>query len=603
MFLLWGKHLNKYYLRYLPFFIVGVLSLLTVDWFQLKIPEILGSLVTEIKTNGAIDLGSTFFRNTMVTAIFVAVIMFIGRILWRLTLFFASKKIEMHLRNEMFAKAEELDITYYHNNKVGNVMSWVTDDIETVEEFLGWGSLQMVDGIFLTLFALIKMFNVSVYLAVVSLVPILLIAVVGMLCEGAMGKNWKLRQESNDRLYDYTRESFTGIRVIKAFVKEVQQIREFSKIARKNQNINIKFTRISVIFEASIEIIIGLVAAIIIGFGGVFVYYTVNGQPLELFGQPILLEAGPLVTFLGYFFSLIWPMIAIGQVVTNYSKARTSYRRIAHFLDTPTDIVDKEGAFEFDVKGNVEFKKFSFTYPGESKEALSNINLKINKGELVGVVGAVGSGKSTLVNCLLHLYNVNENQLFIDDVDIQNIKIDCLRRNINIAPQDNFLFQGTVKDNIGLSNTDATDEEIVQVAKYADVDKDIVDFEKKYDTLIAEGGVTISGGQKQRIALARAYLTDSSILILDDVVSAVDLKTEENILENIRKVRDGKTTIIVASRVSTLLNADRIIVLNKGKVEAFDTPKNLLNISETFKRMYLLQQLENKKGGTYGGKH
>ena len=600
MFLLWGKHLNKFYKRYFIFFLAGVLSLLAVDWFQLKIPEVLGSLVTELKVNGSIDVGSIFFRNTMVTTIFVAVIMFVGRILWRLTLFYASKKIEMNLRSEMFAKAEELDVTYYHNNAVGNVMSWATNDIETLEEFLGWGSLMMVDGIFLTLFAFIKMFGVNVYLAIVSIVPIFLIAVVGMLCSKAMAKNWKLRQESNDSLYDFTAEGFTGIRVIKAFVKEVQQIHAFSKIARRNKDINIKFTRISIIFEASIEIIIGLVAAIIIGVGGTFVYFTVIGEPVNLFGTPITLEAGPLVTFLGYFFSLIWPMIALGQVVTQLSKARTSYKRIARFLDTPTDIVDKEGALEFDIKGDIEFKKFSFAYPNEEKEALENISLKINKGEIVGVVGTVGSGKSTLVNCLLHLYNVNEDQLFIDGVDIQNIKIDCLRKNISVAPQDNFLFQGSVKENISLSNPDASLDEVVENARYADVDKDIADFEKQYDTSIAEGGVTISGGQKQRIALARAFMINPSVLILDDVVSAVDLKTEENILSNIQKVRKGKTTIIVASRVSTVMEADKIVVMNKGKIEAFDTPKNLLNISETFQRMYLLQQLENKKGGSHG---
>ncbi len=600
MFLLWGKHLNKYYLRYLPFVIVGILSLLAVDWFQLKIPELLGSLVTEIKTNGSIDLGSVFFRNTMTMAIFVAIIMFVGRILWRLTLFYASKKIEMNIRNEMFAKAESLDVTYYHNNNLGNIMSWATDDIETLEEFLGWGTLQIVDGIFLTLFALIKMFGVSVYLAAVSLIPILLIAVVGMLCEGAMGRYWKLRQESNDSLYEFTRESFTGIRVIKAFVKEVQQIRAFSKIARKNKDINIKFTRISVIFEASIEIIIGLVAAIIIGFGGTFVYYTVIGSPLHIFGQPITLEAGPLVTFLGYFFSLIWPMIALGQVITNLSKARTSYKRIARFLDTPTDIYDLPGAMEFDIQGNIEFNHFSFNYPGENKPALDNISLKINKGELIGVVGSVGSGKSTLVNSLLHLYNINEGQVFIDSVDVQHIQIESLRKNVNIAPQDNFLFQGNIKENIAFSNIEASEEEIIKNAKYADIDKDIVDFKDQYNTEIAEGGVTISGGQKQRISLVRAYMTNSSVLILDDVVSAVDLKTEDNILSQLREVRKDKTTIIVASRVSTLLNADKIIVLKKGKLEAFDTPENLLKTSETFQRMYLLQQLENKKGESYG---
>ncbi len=596
MFLLWGKHVRKYYLRYLIFFILGVLSLVTVDIFQLRIPEIIGGLVNELNNKGTIDLTSEFFKWTIIHTVIIAVVMFLGRVLWRLTLFYASKKIEEHLRKEMFLKAEELDVTFYHNEKVGNIMSWATNDLETIEEFLGWGSLMVVDGVFLTFLALSKMFILNYSLAIIAFIPIFLIAIWAFFCQKVMSERWRLRQESNDTLYDFTQENFTGIRVIKAFVKEMQQIHTFSKIAKENRDVNVRFTFISILFDVLIEIIIYLIAAIILGFGGYFVYATITGNPVNIFGRPIVIGAGELVTFLGYFFALIWPMIALGQVVTRFSKAKTSYLRIANFLDLEITIKDKEDAISHKLSGDITLNDFSFTYPNSDKEVLSNISLKINRGDTIGVVGAIGSGKSTLVNCLARLYNVKENSIYFDDVDIMNIKLESLRDGISFSPQDNFLFSGSIKENITFSDTEFDEDKFLEALISSDVKKDIDEFPNKENTVIAENGATISGGQKQRISLARAYYKDSPILILDDVVSAVDLKTEKTILSNLKKMRKDKTTIIVASRVSTVMKADKIIVLNKGKLEAFDTPNNLLSTSETFSRMVLLQKLSYKKG-------
>ena len=597
MFLLWGKHVRKYYLKYLIFFLIGVAALVTVDIFQLQIPEIIGGIVEKLSKEGTIDVASQYFIQTIINVVVVAVVLFVGRVIWRISLFYASKKIEENLRKEMYLKAEALDVTYYRNNKVGNIMSWTTDDLETIQEFLGWGSLMLVDGLFLTILALTKMFILNYSLALIALIPITLIAIAGALCEMHMSKSWRLRQESNDRIYDFSQESFTGIRVIKAFVKEIQQIHKFSTLASENKDANVRFTYISVLFDVLIETIVALIAATILGFGGWFVYGTITGNPVNLFGSVIILEAGPLVTFTGYFFSLIWPMIALGQVITFYSKAKTSYRRIANFLDLNIDIKDKDGVVNIPIKGNIKFKDFSFIYPDSSKESLSNISLEIKEGELVGVVGSVGSGKSTLVNCLARLYNVNENQLFVDDTDIMDISLSSIREGIALSPQDNFLFSGSIKENITFDEENFDEEKFFEVLSSSDVKKDIDEFEEKENTVLAENGATISGGQKQRISLARAFYKDSPILILDDVVSAVDLKTEQNILKNIKKVRDGRTTIIVASRVSTVMKADKVIVLNKGKLEAFDTPANLLKQDGTFSRMVLLQQLSTKKGG------
>ena len=597
MFLLWGKYIRKYYPRFIFFFLLGVAALVTVDIFQLKIPEIIGELVDKLTKEGTIDLQSDYFLKIIFSVITVAIILFLGRIIWRVSLFYASKRIEENLRKEMFLKAEQLDVTYYRNNKVGNIMSWATDDLETIQEFLGWGSLMVVDGLFLTVLALVKMFILNYSLALIALIPITLIALTGALCEKYMSKAWKLRQESNDRIYDFSQESFTGIRVIKAFVKEVQQIHNFSKLAAQNKDANVRFTYVSVFFDVVIQIIVALIAATILGFGGWFVYMTITGNPVNLFGTSIHLEAGPLVTFLGYFLALVWPMIALGQVITMFSKARTSYRRIANFLDLPIDIKDKDGVVDISVKGNISLKDFSFTYPGASKESLSNISLDIKEGEFVGIVGSVGSGKSTLVNCISRLYNVNDSQIFIDDTDIMNVSLSSIRDAIALSPQDNFLFSGSIKENITFDEEGFDEEKFLGAITDSDVKKDIDEFESKEDTVLAENGATISGGQKQRISLARAFYKDSQILILDDVVSAVDLKTEQNILKNIKKVREGRTTIIVASRVSTVMKADKVIVLNKGRLEAFDTPENLLKQDGTFSRMVLLQQLSAKKGG------
>ena len=600
MFLLWGKHIRKYYPKYFIFFLIGLAALVTVDFFQLKIPNIIGSVVDELTDVGYIDPANETFITRILSVLTVATIMLFGRVAWRLSLFYASRKMEEHIRQEMFLKAERLDINYYHSTKVGNIMSWFTNDIETLEEFLGWGSLMMIDGIFLTVLALTKMFILNSSLALIALFPILLIALWGALVEGKMSYIWKLRQESNDELYDFSQESFTGIRVIKAFVKEHQQIIAFDKMARKNKDINVRFTYISVIFDVMIELIIALVLAMVNGFGGWFVWGTVTGNVVHIFGRDILLTAGQLIEFYGYFTSVIWPMIAIGQVVTMLSKSRASYKRIAAFLDAPEDVKDAPDAIDMEIKGNITFDHFSFAYPDSQvpEPYLKDVTLTINAGENIGIIGSVGSGKTTLVNMLLRLYNVQENSLFIDGVDIMKIKLKTIRGAVSMTPQDNFLFSDTIQNNIAFYDVNQDKGHVVEAAKFADVNSDIMVFEKKYDSVLGENGHTVSGGQKQRISLARAFLKDAPIMVLDDSVSAVDLKTEENILKNIKDKRGGKTTIIIASRVSTVMNLDKVIVMNHGSVEAFDTPHNLLKQDGTFAKMAALQELEKEKGGS-----
>ena len=593
--MLFGKYINKYYAKYCWLFLIGLVGLVAVDVFQLFIPEYLGKLV-DMFGGGTIDTGA--LKEIILGVMVVAFVMFFGRIMWRLSIFNASQRIEADLRHNMFLKSERLSQRYYHENKVGTIMAWFTTDLETIEEFFGWGSVMLVDAVFLSLLARYKMFSLDWALSCILLIPLALIIVWGMLVEKFMALKWEQRQTEFDKLYDFSQESFTGIRVIKAFVKETQQLHAFAKIARRNKDANIELVKVSVIFDAIIEIIISAIMALILGLGGYFVYKYVTGSPVSIFGHTIDMTAGELITFVGYFDTLVWPMIALGQVVSMRSRSKASLKRITNFLDQEEEIRNPQNAVVLeDVKGEIKFDGFSFAYPNSDSNVLKNISVEIKAGESVGIVGKIGSGKTTLVNTLLHLYNVERGKVFIDGHDIMDCDIDSLRNAIGYVPQDNFLFSDKVKNNIAFSCENLDMDKVYDAAKFADVHSNIEEFTEGYETVSGERGVTLSGGQKQRISIARAYIKNAPIMILDDSVSAVDVKTEETILANIQNQRKGKTTLVIASRVSTVSHLDKILVLDKGEVEAFDTPQRLEEISPTYKRMVYLQKLEREVEG------
>ena len=596
--MLFGKYISKYYLRYLVFFLIGIAALVAVDFVQLYIPEELAKVIAIYEAGFNGDATKTVM-GAVYKVLIVAGIMLVGRTVWRLSIFYASRKIEANLRHEMFLKAERLSQQYYHDNKVGTVMAWFTTDLETIDEFLGWGTVMMVDAFFLSVLTVIKMIRLDWMLCIVCLIPIILIIIWGALVEKYMSLKWEQRQAVFDELYDYSQENFTGIRVIKAFVKENQEIHAFAKVARRNKEFNIGFARLSIIFDVVIELIIGLLVVALLLIGSWFVYSTVTTGQFEFLGHTSELPASKLIEFISYVDILIWPMIALGQVVTMYSRARGSLNRITNFMDQPEDVKNAPDAIKLEnCKGDIEFNNLNFNFPTSKRYAqLSNISLKINAGERIGVVGKIGCGKTTLVNLLLRLYNVKENEITIDGIDIMKLDIQSLRDSIAYVPQDNFLFSDTIENNINFSNKALSLESAIEGAKFANIHDDIDNFVNKYETVSGERGVTLSGGQKQRVSIARAYVKHAPIMILDDSVSAVDLKTEESILHNIMEQRKNQTTIVIASRVSTVAHLDKIIVLNEGELEAFDTPNNLLKISPTYKRMVKLQELEKEVKG------
>lgn len=585
--------MKKYYKRYLILFIIGVIANVVVDYVQLYIPEFLGDMVDIVSLNTNVIFDD--IKKIVYSLIIVAFTLFIGRIIMRFTILVDSAKIDRDIRHDMFLKTERLSQRYFHENKVGSIMSSFTTDIEAIGDFTGWGTVMIIDALFLGVMALYKMIKLDMFLTMITLIPMLALIVWGNKVEKAMSDKWTERQKSFDKLFDFTQENFTGIRVIKAFVKEAQEFKAFSKVAKENSDVNIDFAMMSVRFDVCIELLIGAVVALLMGLGGTCVYYYVTGNPVVLFGHSIILTAGKLVTFIGYVDVLIWPMIAMGQILQMFSRFKSSSKRVFDYLDEEEEIHNVDNPISLDdCKGEISFNHFSFIYPDGSNESLKDISFKINPGELIGVVGKIGSGKTTLVNSLLRLYNIEKNQILIDGVDIMDLDIKNLRDNIAYVPQDNFLFSSTVQENIAFSNKRMSIDKVKSAANFADVHENITNFKDGYNTMTGERGVTLSGGQKQRISIARAYAKDAPIMIMDDSVSAVDVKTEEAILSNIQEKRAGKTTIIIASRISTVSKADRILVLKDGELEAFDSPENLLKISPTYQKMVYLQKLESE---------
>ncbi|MBO4855935.1 MAG: ABC transporter ATP-binding protein [Bacilli bacterium] len=598
--MLFGRYINKYYLKYAIFFIIGVAALVMVDIAQLFVPEYLGEVVDILTKSGnaLTDELKARILYIIIATLVIAGVMMLGRMLWRFTIFHASFKIEAGLREQMFLKASRLSQRYYHENKVGTVMAWFTNDIEVISDFFGWGTIMLVDAVFMSIFVIVKMVMLDWALSIIAFIPIILIVVWGIFVEKIMSVKWDLRQKSFDDLYDFTQETFTGIGVIKAFVKETQQIHAFAKLAKKDKDINVSFARLSVAFDVCIEIIISIIVAVIMGFGGWFVYGFITGTPVVIFNHEVKMELGHLITFMGYFDILIWPMIALGQIISMHSRAQTSLKRITTFLDEKEEICNREGSLVLsDVKGKITFNNFSFTYPGSNNPSLKNISLEIKEGETIGIVGKIGCGKTTLVNSLLRLYNIEDNAIKIDDTNLMDCNIQSVRDVIAYVPQDNFLFSDKIKNNISFSDSEMDMDKIVESANFADVHNDIYGFRDGYETVSGERGVTLSGGQKQRISIARAYAKNAPIMILDDSVSAVDVKTEETILHNIREARKGKTTLVVASRVSTVSHLDKIIVLNDGELEAYGSHKELLETSPTYQKMVYLQKLEEEMEG------
>ncbi len=595
--MVFGKHVNKFYKKYFWYFFFGILFLIFVDVIQVFIPKLSGNIADNVidkNLAGTIFGIESNYANLIKDILLIFLIgigMFIGRYCWRILIFGESVKVQADLRKDMFEKCEELSQRYYKANKTGAILSYFSNDLETIEEAFGFGIVQLVDGIFLLIISLVGMFLIDWVLTLILLIPLVILCVFAVTIDRIMEAKWGKRQKAFEDLSDFAQENFTGIRVIKAFVKERKELKQFSKVAKSNQDTNIEFAKTSAILDVVFEILIYFVFGLILLGGSYLVYLHIKSG-----GDPkVGISVGQLITFIGLADTIIWPVFALAGTINLIARAKASLKRISTLLDEEIEIKDLDVITHTNYQGKIEFKHFNFAYPDDpSTLILKDISLKINAGETVGIVGKIGSGKSTLVNMLFRLYNVDEGTLFIDDIDIMHLPIKEIRENIGYCPQDNFLFSDTIKNNIAFSNENMSITEVKEAAKFSSVDDNIEGFKDKYETLIGEKGVSLSGGQKQRISISRAIVKDPKILILDDSVSAVDIKTEETILSNIKNIRKGKTTLIIASRVSTVQHLDKILVLRDGQVDAFGTHEECLAKSKIYARMVELQLLEKE---------
>ena len=582
--MLFGKYVNRFYIKYFWHFFLGVLLLVFVDVIQLYVPELVGELT---KLYDAGNLTSADIDKAGLVILLIAIGMFVGRFAWRVAILSGAYKISTDLRQDMFDHSLKLSQRFYHNNKVGAIMSYYTNDIDTIQECFGWGTVMLVDAVFLSGLTIFKMFKLNWQLTLISIVPLLILCTSFYFIDVKMEEVYAKRQKAFEKMSDYTQEIFTGLRVIKAFAREKIESALFSKVNENSKNKDLDLVRFSALLESLIQILVKLMIVIGMSIGGYFIVMNLNDLNV------VSISRDELISFILYFDNIVWPMMALGQIVSLISRGKTSLKRVSNFLDEKIDITDVDVVDKEEIKGKIKIDNLTYSYPG-GDAVLKNVSLEIMPGENIGIVGKVGSGKTTLANILLRLDNIDDKKVYLDDVDIMKLPIKLVRESIGYVPQDNFLFSSSIKENISFSNVNLNMDDVISAAKFADVDENIKMFNMGYDTLLGERGVTISGGQKQRISIARAYLKNAPIMILDDSVSAVDIKTEETILRNIKEKRKGKTTIIIASRVSTVKHLDRIIVLNDGSIEAFDTHDNLMKISPTYAKMVYLQQLEKE---------
>jgi len=590
--MIFGKHINRYYLRYAPLLLLGLCALVAVDYFQLLIPELYGMVITGInkgvvEVNGvmvAFD-GDVLWRQICLPLIIIIVVMVTGRFAWRICFFIPGIRVERNLREKMFDHCKTLPLEFYQRNKVGNLMSLFTNDLETVQDCFGWGVMMTCDALFLGVMSLIKMFMQNWTLTLFALIPMALMVAVGIIVGKFITKKWDARQAAFSDLSDFAQESFSGIAVIKAFVKEFKELLAFRWLNKKNEKANVAYTKISTMLNVTVTLFVESVICVILGYGGYLVYQNV-------------FDSGQLMEYIGYFNAIVWPVMAITELIDMTSRGKASLARVSELLNTTQTVCDAETAQDIEnVKGEITFQNLTFRYPDADYDALSDVSFTIKAGESVGIIGKTGSGKTTVADLILRCYNVPRDVLFVDGVDVNDIKIASLRNFCAYVPQDNYLFGDTIANNIAFACDETDMEKVEQCARTADVHDNIAEFQHGYDTLLGERGVTVSGGQKQRISIARALMKDAAVLILDDSVSAVDTDTEKIILANLRENRQGKTTILIAHRVSTVQQMDKVLYLDNGKVLGFGTHEQLVATCEEYNNMVELQKLDEEREG------
>lgn len=576
----------KHFLTLKPFFlkhkwryIFGILWVILVDLLQMVIPKLLGTF-TDLLSQGKITSAKMLQLSGLIILVALFIVLF--RYLWRWYCFGVARTLEYHLKNELFAHFQKLSPNWFNHHKVGDMMAHATNDINAIKFTFGGGTVMIFDTIVIVTITLIMMFTtISVKLTLLALIPLPFIAIISQRFGKKIHHRFRKAQESFSNLTDKVQENFSGMRVVKAFVQEEAEIEKFTEASKDYMSKNLKLIRIQAIFDPLVSFCSGLSLLIVLGYGG----YLVINQEITL---------GDFVAFSNYLGMLTFPMMAIGRVINIWQRGSASMARLNQIFHTEPEIVDDHltNYSIQEIKGDIEIKGLTFRYPNTEQYVLKNINLHIPVGGTLAIVGKTGSGKTTLVNLLLRLYNIEEGSIRIDGHELRTIPLDLLRQSIGYVPQDNFLFSTTIRENIAFGVDQATDEQVTRAAEDAQVLENILDFPNQFETMLGERGVTLSGGQKQRVSIARALIKNPRILIMDDSLSAVDTKTEENILRRLKEIMKERTSIIIAHRISTIKEADHIIVLDEGEIVEEGNHTDLLEKNGLYAEMYRKQLLE-----------
>lgn len=573
--------LKDFFLKHKWTYVVGILWLVLVDVLQLLIPKILGNYTDELR-DGAFVAERLIYYSLLIFGI--AIFMFIFRYLWRIYIMGSARLLEFRLRSDLYSHLQKMSTNYFNNKKTGDLMAHATNDINAVRMAAGPGIIMIFDAIVLIIVAVFLMAQtISLKLTIVAILPLPFLTMATRKFGTLMHHRFRLIQESFSGISERVQENLSGMRVVKSFVQEKEEINKFKLANQDYVDKNMSFERVHVLFHAIVQFISGMSILIVLFYGGILVI----NQEISL---------GDFVAFNSYIALLAWPMMAIGRVVNILQRGAASMARLNEIYQTEPEIHDFPELLNpeiTDLKGDISIHGLSFSYPGSPLDALSNINIEVKNGHTLAIIGRTGSGKTTLANLLLRLYNNEVGEILIDGHELKTIPLEVLRNSIGYVPQDNFLFSTTIRENIAFGVDHYDDEMIQAAAKAAGIYKDIMSFPEQFETMVGERGVSLSGGQKQRISIARALIKDPSILILDDSLSAVDTKTEELILHNLRTVRQSRTNIIIAHRISTIKDVDEIIVLDEGTIIERGTHDELLSVKGTYYELYQKQLLED----------
>lgn len=564
------RFLNEHKFSYF----IGILFMLSSSFIQTILPKVLGNIIDILKTN---DFNPKRIYINLIYILLIAIGTFVCAYAWRNLVIGNARKLECHLREKLFDHFQILSPEFYSRRKTGDLIAYAINDINAVRMTFGVAISLSINGIVVCVISIYLMAHtINWQYTLLSLLPIPFIVFIMLNIGNIVKKRFTIVQETFASISDRVQENINGIRVIKSYVQEDHEIEKFQKLNSQMMEANLSMVRVSAFLSPLIEL----------SFTISFVINLIYGGNMVLNGT---ISLGDFIAFNGYLAMILAPVLSIGKVITIYQRGMASLARLSKILNVNPQVKDRANAAEYSVKGSIEIKDLSFSFHGENKEVLHNINLMVPEGHTLGIVGETGSGKSTLVNLLLKMFNVEDNKISYGGTDINDFKIDSLRSQFGLVPQDNFLFSASISENIRFFKNIYSQAEVENAAKNSCIYENIMEFTEGFDTILGERGVNISGGQKQRISIARALLKNPEILILDDALSSVDTITEAEIIKNISKVRKHKTSIIISHRISAVMEADEIIVLDKGQIAERGTHSQLLLKGGLYSEIYKFQ--------------